>query len=135
MSKTLFILTFLTITNTAIAESYRTFVDDLGQNTVAFTISGSKREIVSDEITLNGETLPIVKTAEYLGQGGDDGIKIISKTGITILEIPANAHRYPWNMQDPKYEWFTDGDSRHIVGNLIINGKPEKHLNQINSEE
>lgn len=110
------------------AESYRTFVDVLGSNMVAITIS--QGNVIKDEVKLNGKTLEEVRTANYNSSGE---IKVVSNSGKVILHVPAESRPTDWATQEV-YS-FSDGDTRVLKGDLKINGKSVSKLVEVFATE
>ena len=123
------VLGLISIANSAYAESYKTFVDVLVQNTVSLSISNNN--IIDDEVTLNGVDQPLVRTAIYKNSG--EAIEVVSSTGKILLSIPTNSKKTKWHLQKKGY--FSDGDTRIIKGELVINGIPVSKLVEIFATE
>ncbi len=114
----------------AFAESYATYVDVFGANTVGITMTHANgTRIVRDEVTLNG--LPIESASEAaINSDGSISIKTANKI---VLQIPANVQKAEWLHQ--KEGWFSNGDTRILQGPMIINGQSVDRLVQIHAGE
>ncbi len=112
----------------AAAESYVTFVDTLGTNTVALTLHHASGRTTVDlrEVVVNGKQISGVKVA-----GSPEGQMRIEAGSQVILEIPSSVSRSEWSMQDLEKTNFKDGDSRILKGSIVLNGKPVSRVLEI----
>ncbi len=112
---------------TCLAESYSTYVDVFGSNTVGITIGYERGapKIKKDEVTLNGADVKKVSTATF---ESDVGVTVESEQKV-ILNIPSSVEKTAWNHQEPGR--FSNGDSRVLRGSLIINDQPVSVLVEI----
>ncbi len=109
------------------AESYRTFVDSTGRNVVALTLIQSK--IATEEVVANMRS----EFGAAVEGSLESKLKITSANGKVILIIPESVSRSNWNHQ--VLGRFSDGDTRVLEGQIIINGETTNKLVEIFASE
>ena len=124
----------MVLNSNAYAESYRTFVDVYGKKVINVTFDQYK--IYADTITVNGVKLKEAKVEFINLENESDGpwsLKIISNNGDIILDIPITHQQNKWSERNEGSS--TDGDTRILTNNLIIDNKPVDELVEIYAGE
>lgn len=128
----------MSVGSLAHAESYyRTFSDS--QNKVTLSISNQRAVVDSNgkvtgtnfdphisEVTLNGKELSESEVSVSVWNIKRDEISVNSASYGEVLVIPAHYQAEKWNHK--KSGQFSNGDSRLIRGNFIINGTSVNEL-------
>jgi hypothetical protein len=125
--KKIVVIAFILLSTQTFAESYVTYTDIFAKQTVSLTIS--QNVIQDEEVVLNGRS-------EYgtTIKGKTDGaLKITSPFNNIIINIPSTVKRSKWTHQVP--DFFTDGDTRILTGDMTINDRPVQKLIEIYAGE
>lgn len=112
--KSLLVLITMLSTSLAFADKYRTFLDLYARDTA--TVTEHHGVIDREKTELNGRP----EHGSNVTQLGEEGLKVISRYGHTILEIPDSVLVGPWIHQ--YHGTFSNGDVRYLTGKMIING-------------